>query len=179
MADNLFNDDDRQYLQMMQDNISRMASNSSNCKTWMITLVAGFCAIGCSIEKLNGWIFLAIAPVLVFWYLDTFYLELERKMRNRELDFIIKAKASHSSDEYKAALYNFESLKKEELSSEEKEQGFVLTNESAFSESIRSFYLWIIIVILVISIVLNIHDITSFIKSLIDILLQFRQPPIQ
>lgn len=179
MAENLFTDDDRQYLQMMQDNITRMASNSSNCKTWMITLVAGFCAIGCSIEALNGWIFLAVAPVIVFWYLDTFYLELERKMRNRELDFIIKAKASHRSDEYKAALYDFEPLKKEKLTPEEKEQGFVLTNDSMFSESIRSFYLWIIIVILAISIVLNLHDITGVIKSLIEILQQFRQPPIQ
>lgn len=29
----MYNEDDRQYLQMMQENISRMASNSANCKT--------------------------------------------------------------------------------------------------------------------------------------------------
>ena len=80
---NIFSDDDRQYLQMMQDNIARMANNSANCKTWMVTIVAGLCAIGCSIKDMNGWIFLAIIPVVVFWYLDTFYLKKKKKMRNR------------------------------------------------------------------------------------------------
>ena len=55
-----YSNDDRQYLQMMQDNITRLANNSANCKTWMVTLVAGICAIGCSISTLNGWILLAI-----------------------------------------------------------------------------------------------------------------------
>lgn len=168
MADNLFNDDDRQYLQMMQDNISRITSNSSNCKTWMITLVAGFCAIGCSIEKLNGWIIIAVVPVIVFWYLDTFYLQLERKMRNRELDFIIKAKTSHASEDYKAALFNFAPMKKDTLTPEDEAQGFVQTNNRAFSESIRPFYLWIIIVIVAISIILNFSNITSCIVSIWD-----------
>lgn len=176
MAENLFNDDDRQYLQMMQDNITRMASNSSNCKTWMITLVAGFCAIGCSIEKLNGWIVIAVIPVIVFWYLDTFYLQLERKMRNRELDFIIKARTSHTSEDYKSALFNFAPLKKDSLTSEEEDQGFVLTNNRAFSKSIRPFYLWIIIVIVAISIVLNFKDITSCITSILEWVIQFKTP---
>lgn len=30
---NIYNDDDRQYLEMMQGNIERMAANSANCKT--------------------------------------------------------------------------------------------------------------------------------------------------
>ena len=105
---NIFSDDDRQYLQMMQDNIARMANNSANCKTWMVTIVAGLCAIGCSIKDMNGGIFLAIIPVVVFWYLDTFYLQMERKMRNRELDFILCRKNIETPDEnYLKALYNF------------------------------------------------------------------------
>lgn len=155
MAENLYSDDDRQYLQMMQENITRMASNSSNCKNWMVTLVAGFCAISCSIQQLNGWIIFAIAPVIVFWYLDTFYLHLERKMRNRQLDFIIKMRTSYGSDEYKKALYNLAPMKMEALTEEQKAQGFVLTNDRAFSESIKNFYLWFIGVTFVISIVLN------------------------
>ena len=37
-----YSEDDRQYLQMMQDNITRMAANSSNCKSWLVTIVAAF-----------------------------------------------------------------------------------------------------------------------------------------
>lgn len=134
----------------------------------MITLVAGFCAVGCSIDKLNGWIIVAVIPVLVFWHLDTYYLQLEREMRNRELDFIIKARGSRTSEEYKTALYNFTPLKKEYLTPAEKNHGFVLTNDRTFSESIRAFYLWIITVIAVISFTLNFNEITRFIVSILD-----------
>ena len=75
---------DRQYLEMMQGNIERMATNSSNCKAWMVTIVAAVMALQCSIDALNGWILLGIFPVVLFWYLDVFYLHLERGMRNRE-----------------------------------------------------------------------------------------------
>lgn len=151
----LYSNDDRQYLQMMQDNIARMANNSANCKTWMVTLVAGLCAIGCSISKLNGWIFLTIIPVVVFWYLDTFYLNLERKMRNRELDFIHKMKNDYGFDAYKNALYNFSPLTLENLSEEEKNNGFVDTSDRAFSMSIFPFYFMMIVAIIIITIVLN------------------------
>ena len=150
-----YSNDDRQYLQMMQDNIVRMANNSANCKTWMVTLVAGLCAIGCSISALNGWIVIAIVPVLVFWYLDTFYLNLERKMRNRELDFIRKMKKEHGSEDYKHALYNFSPYSVENLSEEEANDGFVDTSDRAFSKSIFPFYFSMIVAILIITIVLN------------------------
>lgn len=53
--DNLYNDDDRQYLEMMQGSIERMATNSSNCKAWMVTIVAAVMALQCSIDALNVW----------------------------------------------------------------------------------------------------------------------------
>lgn len=158
--DAMFNEDDRHYLQLMQDNITRMANNSANCKNWMVTLSAGFLAISCSIQVLNGWLILAVAPVLVFWYLDTLYLELERQMRNRELDFIIKAKAGEV-DAYKAALYNFAPLEKKSISEDEKKQGFKLTNDRTFSKSVQPLYLCFIILIVVVELVLNFQSIIS------------------
>ena len=154
---NGFSDDDRQYLQMMQDNIARMANNSANCKTWMVTIVTGLCAIGCSIKDMNGWIFLAIIPVVVFWYLDTFYLQMERKMRNRELDFILCRKniKNPKDENYLKALYNFSPLEKDELTDEEKNAGFVKTSCRYFSKSIAPLYWGIIVVIIIISIILN------------------------
>lgn len=80
---NLYNDDDLQYLQMMQSNIERMAANSANCKTWMVAFVTAFMVLGSSIAVARYWLLLGIIPILLFWYLDTFYLHLERAMRNR------------------------------------------------------------------------------------------------
>lgn len=79
---------DLQYLQMMQENITRMAGNSANAKTWLITIVTGFFAIGCSIKDLDWWLLLAIIPIVVFWYIDAYYLSLERALRNREQIYI-------------------------------------------------------------------------------------------
>ena len=160
VMDTLYSDDDRQYLQLMQDNIVRMANNSANCKNWMITLSAGFLALSCSINELNGWLILAIVPVFVFWYLDTLYLEMERKMRNRELDFIIKAK-SGDFDAYKAALYNFAPLEKKNISEDEKEQGFVLTNDRTFSKSVQPLYLCFILLIVAVEAILNFQTIVA------------------
>ena len=67
MKENLYNDDDRQYLQMMQENIERMAANSSNCKAWMVTIVSAMMALQCSVEALNGWILLGVLPIVLFW----------------------------------------------------------------------------------------------------------------
>ena len=74
---------DLQYLQMMQENITRMAGNSTNAKTWLVTIVTGFFAFGCSITDLDWWLLLAIIPIVVFWYIDAYYLSLERALRNR------------------------------------------------------------------------------------------------
>lgn len=150
-----YSNDDRQYLQMMQEIITRMANNSANCKSWMVTLVAAFCAIGCGIDALNGWIIIAVIPVIVFWYLDTFYLNLERKMRNRELDFILIMKDNHGSNAYKNAIYNFAPMPIDTLTEEQKTNGYVKTSDRAFSKSILPFYLWMIIAVVIISIVLN------------------------
>lgn len=45
----IYNDDDRLYLQMMQENIARMAGNSANCKTWLVTLVAAMLTTGIAV----------------------------------------------------------------------------------------------------------------------------------
>ena len=97
--ENMLNDDERQYLQMMQDNITRMATNSVNVKTWLVTIVAGILAIGGNIENVNYWLLLAIVPIVVFWYLDAFYLNIERGLRNREQRFLNIVRGITLSDE--------------------------------------------------------------------------------
>lgn len=137
---NIFNDDDRLYLEMMQNNIERMASNSANCKTWMVTIVSALMALQCSITAINGWILLGIVPIFLFWYMDVYYLHLERGMRNRETIFLNMFRDKHY-EKYKVNLFNFKPymIKKKDLTEEEKRHGIVATNDRWLSKSIIPF----------------------------------------
>ena len=153
---NTLNDDDRQYLEMMQDNIERMAGNSANSKTWMVTIVSAMLALQCSIDELHGWILLGLLPIFFFWFLDVYYLHLERGMRNRETAFI-NIFRSNNFEGYEEALYNFKPymIKKKDLTEAEKQMGLVATNDRWFTKSIISFYGMTLVVVVLISIVLN------------------------
>lgn len=157
MRDQIYNDDDRQYLQMMQSNIERMANNSANCKTWLTTIVAGFLAIGCSVTALNGWIILALLPIIMFWYLDGYYLSLERGMRNRERYFLNDY--DKEDFDYKKALYDFSTLTKDE---DDSENGYVKTKGCWLSKSVFHFYASLLVVVILVILVLNWSDISAF-----------------
>lgn len=156
VRDNIYNDDDRQYLEMMQGNIERIAANSSNCKTWMVTIVAAVLALQCTVDALNGWILLGVLPVVLFWYLDVYYLHLERGMRNRETFFLNKLR-NGEMEGYQEALFNLAPymIKKEDLTEEQKKQGLVATNDRRFTVSVIPFYGLTLAGVLIISAVLN------------------------
>lgn len=104
-------EDIRQHLQMQQDIINRMATNSSNCKTWLITIVAALTALQITRDEITsyGW----LIPILcfMFWYLDSFYLGLEKVHRQNEEDFVKNIKNLDIESEYEEAklpnIYNF------------------------------------------------------------------------
>lgn len=153
---NVYNDDDRQYMQMMQGNIERMAANSSNCKAWMVTIVSAMMALQCSVEALNGWILLGVLPIVLFWYLDVYYLQLERGMRNRETVFMNILK-SGKQDGYQDSLFDFMPImiKKKDLRDEMKRQGLVATNDRWLTKSVVPFYGVTLVAVVIISAVLN------------------------
>jgi hypothetical protein len=65
------------YLNILQNIISRMAGNTANCKTWCITLVSGIFVIIADKGKPNyAWI--ALIPIILFFFLDAYYLGQER-----------------------------------------------------------------------------------------------------
>ena len=65
------------HLEMIQGIINRMASNSFSLKGWAVTLVAGiFVLAGKETDKL--YFLVAYIPVIVFWWLDAYYLLQER-----------------------------------------------------------------------------------------------------
>lgn len=69
-----------QHLEFIQNIINRMNSNSFQIKEWMITIVSALLALYASSDNVT-YIFVAIVPTLLFWYLDAYYLQLERKFR--------------------------------------------------------------------------------------------------
>lgn len=94
------NENKIKHLEMIQGVINRMASNSFALKGWAVTLVAGiFVLAGKDTDKL--YFLVAYIPVVVFWWLDAYYLLQERlyrslyeKVRNTsedDIDFSLKA----------------------------------------------------------------------------------------
>jgi hypothetical protein len=68
------------YLEMIQSVINRMASNSFLLKGWSVTLVTGILSLTGNKDEMNYFLLVYI-PIIVFWLLDAYYLQLERKYR--------------------------------------------------------------------------------------------------
>lgn len=77
------------HLGILQNVIQRMASNSSSCKAWCITLVSAILVIVADKGK-PDYAYIAIMPTFVFSMLDAYYLALEKAFRNSYNNFIVK-----------------------------------------------------------------------------------------
>ncbi len=88
------------HLEFIQDVITRMGRNSFALKGWTVTIVAALFAL--SFKAPNSHIiWIGIIPIVLFWYLDSFYLQQERLYRSLydkvrqlnedEIDFSMKA----------------------------------------------------------------------------------------
>jgi len=64
-------------IDIVQDIIKRMASNSFMIKGWTVALVA----ITLLLKGEKYHVFIAYIPIFVFWYLDAYFLRLERLYR--------------------------------------------------------------------------------------------------
>ncbi|HGE6026818.1 TPA: hypothetical protein ACGGR8_003781, partial [Vibrio cholerae] len=106
------------HLTMLQNIIQRMASNSSSCKSWCITLVSAVLVIVADKGKPDyAWI--ALLPTVIFACLDTYYLALEKSFRETYNKFVQKLhnKRLVSSDLYaikpqdKMSIHQFNAIK--------------------------------------------------------------------
>lgn len=68
------------HLEFIQSVITRMNQNSFQIKGWMITIVSALLALYASSANVE-YILIAIAPAFMFWFLDAYYLQQERKLR--------------------------------------------------------------------------------------------------
>jgi len=83
------------YLSILQNIISRMASDSGSCKTWCITLVSAIVVVVAT-EGIPDSVWLALIPTFLFLFLDAYYLALERTFRCQYNDFIRKVQESEA-----------------------------------------------------------------------------------
>ena len=73
-------DDKYKHLEMIQSIIQRMANNSFMLKGWAVTLIVAIFAL--ADENTNQNYFgLTYIPAIAFWFLDAYYLQLERKFK--------------------------------------------------------------------------------------------------
>jgi hypothetical protein len=76
------------HLEFIQSTISRLNSNSFLVKGWAITIVSAVLALFAS-TKNEVFIIITALPIVVFWILDSFFLQAEKKFRtlyNRVID---------------------------------------------------------------------------------------------
>ena len=66
------------HLEMIQTVINRMANNSFMLKGWAVTLVAGVFVLS-SHNASKVFFLVAYVPIILFWFLDSYYLQFERK----------------------------------------------------------------------------------------------------
>lgn len=78
------------HLEMLTSIIERMASYSFMLKGWGITIVAGMFALAGK-EMNQSYLIFAYVPLVTFWFLDSYYLQLERKYKALYKDVRIKA----------------------------------------------------------------------------------------
>ena len=127
----------RSHLNMIQQIITRMGNNSFSLKGWSVGIIIAIYAFAGKNE--HKAVIVTLIPLIVFWFLDTYYLMLERKFR--ELYNEIRLKKENDIDfdmNFNNIKINMKDIKK---------YGFV---NVFFSKTILPFYLVCIITTLII-----------------------------
>lgn len=74
------NDEKKEHLSMIQQIISRMGQNSFQIKGWSVGIMIAIFSFSGNQNKAICILF-TIIPLFVMWFLDSYYLLLERKFR--------------------------------------------------------------------------------------------------
>lgn len=75
------------HIGLLQGVISRMAANSASCKGLCVTLVAAVLVLAAD-RAAPGKLLVALIPVAIFWWVDAYYLMLERHFRAAQKLFV-------------------------------------------------------------------------------------------
>lgn len=105
MDNNFEKTDVQHYINYLEGIINKMASNSANCKNWLLAIIAGSMAMQPSLQDVVDKIWLSYPLVILFCLLDSFYLGCEKYFRDIMDEFVKKVR--HNDDSYIESLYNF------------------------------------------------------------------------
>jgi hypothetical protein len=89
-------------IDIIQDIIKRMAQNSFSIKTWTVTLVVATLILKGGQEK----IYLAFIPLIIFWFLDSYFLHQERLYR-KLYDWVCKNRRNTEDRLFDMNAYRF------------------------------------------------------------------------
>ena len=79
----------QKHLEIMQGTITRMAENSRTCKVWCVTLVSAILVLVARTGEADHAL-IALAPTVLFYVMDAYYLSLERGFRRSYGSFVRK-----------------------------------------------------------------------------------------
>ena len=94
----------QKHLEITQDVITRMAENSRACKVWCVTLVSAVLVLVARTGEPQHAL-IALVPTLLFLFLDSYYLALERAFIRSQNAFVAKLHKDEivRTDVYKVA----------------------------------------------------------------------------
>ena len=92
------------HLEIMQGVINRMAENSRSCKVWCVTLAAATLVLVARTGEPRHAL-IALVPTILFLFLDSYYLALERAFIRSQNAFVGKLRedALKRTDVFKVA----------------------------------------------------------------------------
>lgn len=139
MCDN--REEKRQHIDIIEAIITRMSENSKQMKKWCIALVSG--VVGISFTANHPWLcIIAILVIVLFGYLDVFYLQLERCFRRLYNDVVEIGNDNQSPKDVSLYSTSIEDYKEKEP--------FI---EVLKSPSIGTFYVCLLVGALILSVV--------------------------
>lgn len=74
-------DQQAKHMEMIQGVINRLAGNSAKCKEMCITITSAILVLSTT-NKTPDTLWIAVGAIVLFWFLDSFYLGLERTAVN-------------------------------------------------------------------------------------------------
>lgn len=104
------NEDQRLHLQFIQNVITRMNANSFQVKTWTVSIIVALAALAVN-SKNYMYILISVVPTILFWTLDSYYLQQERKFRGLHKDVVLGNVPLYlmQINRYREGIYQFSS----------------------------------------------------------------------
>ena len=104
------NEDQRLHLQFIQNVITRMNANSFQVKTWTVSIIVALAALAVN-SKNYLYILISVVPTILFWTLDSYYLQQERKFRGLYKDVVLGNVPLYlmQINRYREGIYQFSS----------------------------------------------------------------------